>query len=113
MFEAAFQQRVTLYVASLTFSHVYYTARKTVGPDQARNWLRQLTALVRIVAIDAATVETALASAIPDVEDALQYAAASAQPLVTAIVTRNTRGLPFTPHLPILAPDEADRLVVA
>ena len=47
LFEAAFQQRATLYVASLTFSHVHYTARRAVGPAQAREWLRQLAKMVQ------------------------------------------------------------------
>lgn len=111
LFEAAFPGRATLYVASLSFSHVYYTSRKAVGPVQAREWLRQLAALVHVVAVDSAVVEAALRSTFIDVEDALQYFAARAETQITALVTRDARGFPPTAQLAIITPDEAWRLV--
>ena len=110
LFQAAHEGRVTLYVASLSFSHVFYTLRKQIGPQPAREALRKLARLVKVAAVDAAIVQTALDSAFVDVEDALQYFAAAALPAVEAIVTNDSRG--FTEgELRIFSPIEAQRIV--
>lgn len=56
LFQAAYEGKVTLYVASLSFSHTFYTLRKQVGAVLAREALRKLARLVRVVAVDEAVV---------------------------------------------------------
>ncbi|WP_310390998.1 PIN domain-containing protein [Hymenobacter sp.] len=68
---AAYEGRATLHVASLCFSHVFYTLRKQFGAQPAREALRKLARLVRVVAVDAAVVQAALDSDFVDVEDAI------------------------------------------
>ena len=71
LFQAAYEGRTTLYVASLSFSHAFHTLRKQVGATVAREALRKLTQPVRVVAVDAMVVQQALDSAFTDVEDAM------------------------------------------
>ena len=58
----------------------------------AREALRKVARLVRVVAVDAAVVEVTLASDFADVEDAMQYFAALSVPNLVAIVTGDPKG---------------------
>jgi predicted nucleic acid-binding protein len=106
LFQAAYEGKVTLYVASLSFSHVFYTLRKQVGAVAAREALRKLAQLVRVVAVDEAVVQQALDSAFADVEDAMQYFAATGVPNVEAIITGDPKGF-REGNLRLLSPIEA------
>lgn len=110
LFQAAYDGRATLHVASLSFSHVFYTLRKQFGPLPAQEALRKLAKLVRVVAVDAAVVEAALASDFADVEDAMQYFAALAVPKLTAIVTGDPKGFKAG-ELLMVSPLEAQQLL--
>jgi phage gp36-like protein len=66
--------------------------RKQVGAVATREALRKLARLVRIVAVDEAVVQQALDSTFADVEDAMQYFAATSVPTVEALVTGDPKG---------------------
>ena len=106
LFEARERERVTLYVSSLSFSHIYYTLRKTNSAAERLASLTLLAQLVEIIPIDRATVEAALSLGFADFEDGLQYCAARAVPAVEAIVTRDPKGF-AAGDLPVLAPPAA------
>jgi len=110
LFQAAYEGKVMLYVASLSFSHVFYTLRKQVGAVVARDALRKLARLVRVVAVDEAVVQQALDSAFADVEDAMQYFAAASVPSVEVIVTGDPKGF-REGSLKLLSPMEAQALM--
>lgn len=110
LFQAAYEGKVTLYVASLSFSHAFYTLRKQFGAVVAREALRKLARLVRVVAVDEAVVQQALNSAFTDVEDAMQYFAATSLSIIEAIVTGDSKGFKES-SLRILSPVEAQLLV--
>jgi predicted nucleic acid-binding protein len=110
LFQAAYDGRATLYVASLSFSHVFYTLRKQFGPLPAREALRKLAKLVRVVAVDEVVVQAALESDFTDVEDAMQYFAALAIPKLTAIVTGDPKGFKAG-ALSVVSPQEALQLL--
>jgi predicted nucleic acid-binding protein len=112
LFQASYDGRATLYIASLSFSHVFYTLRKQVGPLPAREALRKLAKLVRVVAVDEAVVQAALESDFTDVEDAMQYFAALAVPTLTAIVTGDPKGFERGALL-VIGPQEARQLLAA
>jgi len=111
LFQAAYEGRATLYVASLSFSHVFYTLRKQYGAVPAREALRKLAQLVRVVAVDETTVQAALDSKFADVEDALQYFAARSVPDLAAIVTGDPKGFKHG-ELRILSPVEGHQLLL-
>lgn len=106
IFRAGLEQRATLYVASLSFSTVYYVLRRQTTPQLARSLVADLAQLVTVVAVDAAAVQQALTGPFPDFEDGLQHYAAVSVPAVEAIVTRNFRDFAGS-TLPIFFPEQA------
>ena len=110
LFQLADEEKVVLYVSSLSFSHVLYLLRKTAGPANARSLLLDLVETVTITAVGSATINDALRADFIDFEDAIQYFAARAVPAIEAIVTRDPKGF-AAGTLPVLAPAEALRLL--
>ena len=110
LFQAAYEGKATLYVASLSFSHAFYTLRKQVGAVVAREALRKLARLIRVVAVNETVVQQALDSTFADVEDAMQYFAATSVPMVEAIVTGDPKGF-REGNLKLLSPNEAQLAV--
>ncbi|RZK87387.1 MAG: PIN domain-containing protein [Hymenobacter sp.] len=110
LFQAAYEGKATLYVASLSFSHTFYTLRKQVGAVVAREALRKLARLVRVAAVDAVVVQQALDSDFADAEDAMQYFAAASQGAIEAIVTGDSKWFKQG-RLAVISPVEAQALV--
>jgi predicted nucleic acid-binding protein len=114
IFEAARQSRLRAAVTSLTLANVYYVARRRVGSQQARNAVADCMESVWVLPVDRSTLEAALASPGPDLEDSIQIAAAEEAQL-DAIVTRDPAGfracpIPvFTPRQLLIKLMEADR----
>ena len=106
LFAAVGQQRVQLYVASLSFSNIYYLLRKDISSVAVIELLTKLEQLVQVVAVDARAVQQALTAGFPDFEDALQYFAATTISALDAIITRDPKGF-RAGALPVLAPAEA------
>ena len=111
LFQAAYEGRATLHVASLSFSHVFYTLRKQFGAQAAREALRKLARLVHVVAVDEVVVQAALNSEFADVEDAMQYFAALNVPDLAAIVTGDPNGFKLG-EIIVLSPVEAQQSLV-
>lgn len=106
VFRAGLEQRATLYVASLSFSTVYYVMRKQTSRQSALTMVAQLTQLVTIVAVDAATVQQAIAGPFADFEDGMQYHAAASVAAIEAIITHNTADF-INSHLPVFTAAQA------
>lgn len=105
IFRAGLEQRARLYVASLSFSTIFYTSRKQSNSQQARSLVTHLEQLVSIVAVDAAIVQQAIAGPFGDFEDGLQHGAAISLPQIEAIVTRDASGFKAS-VLPVLTPPQ-------
>lgn len=106
LFLAAEADKAVLYAAALSFSHIYYTLRKTNSPAERIRALTELAASVNIIPLTRPVIEAALTLGFADFEDGLQYCAARTVPTVEAIITRDPRG--FTAGtLPVLAPPAA------
>ena len=102
LFQLAEEQRIKLYVSSLSFSHTFYILRKITGSAKARALLLDLSELVVIAAVDSSQVKAALRSASADFEDAIQYYAATtgSGPVPDGIITRDptpTAACPCSP----------------
>lgn len=106
LFEAAGAGRVLLYASGLSFSHIYYTLRKTNSAAERVASLFKLILLVEIIPVGRSVIETALTLGFADFEDGLQYCAARTVPAIEAIVTRDPKGF-VTSALPVLTPTEA------
>jgi predicted nucleic acid-binding protein len=89
-------------VSALTLSNIYYISRKALGHDRAMQAIEAITRTFAIASVDARTVSDALASNMPDFEDALQiFCAVHAG--ATHIVTRDLKDFSASP-LPVLTP---------
>jgi predicted nucleic acid-binding protein len=106
VFRAGLERRATLYVASLSFSTIYYVIRKQTTPQAALALVTNLERLVTIVAVDATVLQQAIAGLFPDFEDGLQYYTATSIPAVEAVITRNGRDFSAS-IIPVLTPAQA------
>lgn len=106
LFEASATNQVLLYASALSFSHVYYTLRKTNTAAERRASLTQLAEAVEIIPVGRPVIEAALTLGFADFEDGLQYCAARSVPAIEAIVTRDPRGF-AAGALPVLTPPAA------
>jgi predicted nucleic acid-binding protein len=106
LMQAGLDGQARLYVASLSFTNIYYTLRKATTAAIARALVEKLAQLVEIVGVDAGVVQQALASSFTDFEDGVQHFSAMSVPVITAIVTRDLRDF-STSFLPVLSPAEA------
>jgi len=106
LFRSGYAQRVRLYVASLSFSHIFYLLRRSHGTDAAWQLMIDLRRLVHVVAVDEPVIDQSLHTNLPDFEDALQHFAAASMPAIEVIVTRDPKGFRGGSLL-ILTPAEA------
>lgn len=106
LFQLALANRAQLYVASLSFSNLYYLLRRSHGAEEARRLLIDLQENTRLVAVDKHVIDQALQSGFADFEDAIQHFAAVSVPEIEAIITRNGKDFRGS-SLRILTPDEA------
>jgi predicted nucleic acid-binding protein len=88
LWEAHEAGHLTAYVSAITPVNLFYVARKLKGRDVARQAVTELLATLPICAVDLAVLQSGLAIAFKDFEDAVQHASAAAAGL-EGIVTRN------------------------
>jgi predicted nucleic acid-binding protein len=105
LFALAETGELTLCLSSLSFSNLYYILRKLKGHADAPALLGKLKLLVRVSAVTAVEIQSALASSFRDFEDAIQHFTAKAEGNVSAIVTRNNADYANS-EIPVLSPDE-------
>jgi predicted nucleic acid-binding protein len=86
-------RKVKGFVSPLLYANVSYLLRKQLGRDPALAALTKLSLLVEVVPLSGKAVALALASGLPDFEDALQYYAAQ-EARISTIVTRNAQHYP-------------------
>ena len=106
LMQASLDGEVTLYVASLSFSTIYYVLRRQTNARTAYVLIKALEKLVTIVAVDAAVVRQAISGTLTDFEDGLQHYAATALPVMEAIITRNQPDFAAS-TLPVPSPVQA------
>lgn len=90
------------FVAWHTLSNFYYMVRPARGHDDARAFLLDLVGFVTVAPTDTASLRYAAALPMPDLEDAMQVAAARASGAST-IATRNVGDFARSP-IPALTP---------
>jgi len=83
-------KKIELYTTSLVFSNVYYILRKIVGIEKAKESLRKLRVLVRVMSVEEKEVDLALNSKFSDFENAVQYYTAVKNKM-TILLTRNVK----------------------
>lgn len=104
MFALAEKGELQLSVSSLSFSNLFYILRKLNGRADALALLSKLKSLVSVCSVSESDVESALASAFKDFEDALQHFSAKSG-AVQVLVTRNKADFAQS-EISVQTPDE-------
>lgn len=92
------------YVSAISFNNVHYVLRRFAGRRAAREGLRLMRGIFRVVPLDEQIIHRAMDSDFADFEDAIQFYSAH-HAGAGLIITRNTRHFPAEP-IPALAPEE-------
>lgn len=108
IFRAGLERRASLYIASLSFSTIYYVMRKQTSPQAALAMVAKLAQLVTVVSVDATTVRQAITGPFPDFEDGIPHFAAASVATIEAIITRDAADFANS-LLPVLMPAQALR----
>ena len=80
-----------LHICALSFTTMFYSLRKILTREQRITALRQLREVLVVTDVDQTVIDLALHSEWKDFEDDVQNFSACANPLVSAIITRNTK----------------------
>jgi predicted nucleic acid-binding protein len=104
LFTLADENKVNLYISSLTFANTHYVLTKELNVDEARKVLIKFKLLVKILPLDDKILELALSSDFKDFEDAIQYHTALENRL-EIIITRNKKDFKMS-RLPVLTAKE-------
>jgi len=90
LFSLADQNKVKLYVCSLSFANAHYILSRHLPESKVREILRKLKVLVNVISLDSKVIDLALNSDFKDFEDAIQYYAAM-ESNINIIITRNLK----------------------
>lgn len=104
IWQAGSDGRLECHVGASALTDIYYISRRMVGPDSARDVVRECLDSLEILPVDKLTLEDAHSLAGSDFEDALQIASAVRNG-VDAIVTRDSSGFGSSP-VEVLSPPE-------
>lgn len=104
LFTLADENKIKLYISSLTFANTHYVLTKELNADKARKVLIKFKLLVKILPLNDKILELALSSDFKDFEDGIQYYTALENKL-EIIITRNKKDFK-TAKLPVLTAKE-------
>ncbi len=91
IFEMSAQEKITLYTSAISISNIFYIIRKEIkNRKKVKEYISDLTDIIRIVSVDEQTVRNALKTDFTDFEDSLQYISAR-QNDMDCMVTRNVK----------------------
>jgi predicted nucleic acid-binding protein len=94
--------QIDAHVIATSLTNIFYVSRKLVGRERAWQGIHACLDQLRVIAVDAALLQTAVAFRGRDLEDDLQIACATAAKL-EAIVTRDPTGFAHSP-IEVLTP---------
>jgi predicted nucleic acid-binding protein len=90
IFTLAYGKEIELYATAVILANVFYILRKINGNNKAKQQLKDLRLLVKILPITENIVDITLSSIFNDFEDGLQYFTAKENNLL-GIITRNPK----------------------
>ncbi len=97
-------RKSSIYITATTVTDIYYILRKTIGHQKALDFIKSLFTFLKILAIDAQIVMSALNSRLKDFEDAIQVEAAKMNN-VDVIITRNKKDF-INSDIEVFTPEE-------
>jgi predicted nucleic acid-binding protein len=104
LFTLADKHLIKLFVSGLSFVNIHYILSKSYGTINTQIKLRQLKALVEVVALDDFIISQSLNTTMQDFEDATQYFCAL-QADCSVLLTRNAKDFRNS-QIPIMNVDE-------
>lgn len=104
IFQLGEDGKVSLFVSYLTMANVAYVARKHRTREEIYSYLRELSALFRILPMDETQYQEALRTEVSDFEDMLQFVCAKSNQC-DVIITNNTKHFSFS-TLPVYTPSQ-------
>jgi predicted nucleic acid-binding protein len=90
LFTLCYLHEVELSTTAVVFANVFYLLRKKHGIEKAKEQLRKLRRIIKIIPITQEMVDSALNSKFGDFEDGLQYYAAK-ENAIPVLITRNVK----------------------
>ena len=106
LFEAERQERVDLYVSADAISTLFYQARKSLPATKAALMIELLLQRLRIADVTGAVLQRAFRLGLPDLEDAIQ-AAAALEAGIGVLVSRDAKDFMGLTDIQVLSPDIA------
>ena len=91
IFMLAQKGKVIAYTSALTYSNAYYILYKSASHKKIIAQFIKLESIVKTLSMPPGIVNSAIYSEFTDFEDALQNYSAESHPLISIIITRNTR----------------------
>jgi len=88
LFKLIENNKISAFVSSLIFSNLYYIIKKSEGKEKAKNSLKKLKLLVKVLPVDEKIIELGLSSSFNDFEDSIQYYVAIENGIKN-LITRN------------------------
>lgn len=98
------QGRADAVVSAVSVTNIYYIGRRAFGRERALAAVRAVAKDFAIAAVDQDVVNEAIASGLPDFEDAIQ-AFAGRRAAATHVITRDPQGFAGGP-LSVMTPNE-------
>jgi predicted nucleic acid-binding protein len=91
IFLAAYNKQIALYTSANSITTAYYILCKLTSEKHARELITGLLEHISIIPVRHSTLKSAFTSPFKDVEDAVQYHAASTVSGMHCIITRNIK----------------------
>lgn len=105
------QKQITAYISASTISDLYYIIRKVKGKELALKFIKIISSICQIAAVNSSVISLAVTTNFKDFEDAIQYSTALINQL-DAIAARNTKD--FTEaEIEILTPAQLIRKLLS
>ena len=106
LMNSAIEEKLKIYVSSLSYSNIYYILRRSIAHKEVVRLLRDFFDMTEVVEVSKTTISDALESSFNDLEDAIQYHCATSIPAIEMIVSRDSKGFPKS-ILPVMTAHEA------
>lgn len=111
LFDNIAKNKLTAFTTPVSIANIYYIINSFNKVKNARNIIKKLRLLLKIIPMDEFCVDNALSSEIKDFEDSLQYYACVKNSL-DHIVTRNKKDYKKA-KIPVSTPKEINEIIRA
>jgi predicted nucleic acid-binding protein len=109
LFSLADKNKIKILVSSLSFANIHYILSKQQNKEIAKEALRRIKILVKVIDLNEKILDLALNSEFEDFEDAIQYFSAS-NSKATIIVTRNIKDFTRS-KIPVMTAEDCIKII--